>query len=200
VNLGSPPRLSGRVLVVGGGNVAMDAARSALRLGPDEVRVVYRRSRTEVPAHDWEVEEAAREGVQFSYLTAPVRVVERDGRASGLECRRMELGEGVFAGGDLVRGPSTAVHAMADGYRAAQAIRRYLEGMPMEAVAPPVKSAVAVGPPPEESEEAQPRVAVPQLTCADRAGCFDEVELGLDMAAAVAEARRCLRCGRERQE
>jgi 2-oxoacid:acceptor oxidoreductase delta subunit (pyruvate/2-ketoisovalerate family) len=73
VSMGEAPRIGGRVLVVGGGNTAIDAARTALRMGC-EVTVLYRRSRQEMPAHDREVEEAASEGVAFRFLAAPLRV------------------------------------------------------------------------------------------------------------------------------
>ncbi len=86
-------RLSGRVLVVGGGNTAIDCARTSLRLGAGEVRLLYRRTRAEMPASAMEIEEAEHEGVRMDFLVAPVRVVRRDGKLAGLECLRMELGE-----------------------------------------------------------------------------------------------------------
>ncbi|MCF8063414.1 MAG: FAD-dependent oxidoreductase [Deltaproteobacteria bacterium] len=93
VHAGDDRPLGGRVLVVGGGSAAMDAARTARRLG-SEVLVVYRRERRDMPADPQEVEEAAAEGVAFCFLTAPVRViVDRDGRMQGLECVRTRLGE-----------------------------------------------------------------------------------------------------------
>jgi heterodisulfide reductase subunit A-like polyferredoxin len=92
-NLGELSRLEGRVVVVGGGDVAIDAARSALRLGAGKVTVIYRRTRTEMPAREEEVEEALAEGVEFQYLTAPASIVTGQERLSGIECLRMELGE-----------------------------------------------------------------------------------------------------------
>ena len=85
--------LNGRVLVVGGGNTAIDCARTSLRLGAAEVRLLYRRTRAEMPANEVEIEEAELEGVHMDFLVAPTRVVLRDGRACGIECLRMELGE-----------------------------------------------------------------------------------------------------------
>ncbi len=87
--------IDGRVVVVGGGNTAIDCARTALRLGVDEVRVLYRRTRAEMPANDVEIDEAIHEGVVMDYLVAPTRVLRNgDGsRVAGLECIRMELGE-----------------------------------------------------------------------------------------------------------
>lgn len=82
------------VTVVGGGNVAMDAARCAKRLGAETVTVVYRRSEAEMPARAEEIHHAKEEGVEFCYLTAPVAVCEDDsGHAVGLRCVSMELGE-----------------------------------------------------------------------------------------------------------
>lgn len=82
------------VAVFGAGNVAMDSARTALRLGADTVRIIYRRSRDEMPARIEEVHHAEEEGVQFYLLTAPVRFIGDDtGWVKGVECLRMELGE-----------------------------------------------------------------------------------------------------------
>ena len=82
------------VVVFGAGNVAMDSARTALRLGADTVRIVYRRSRDEMPARIEEVHHAEEEGVQFHLLTAPVKFLGDDnGWVTGVECLRMELGE-----------------------------------------------------------------------------------------------------------
>ena len=82
------------VAVFGGGNVAMDSARTALRLGADEVHIVYRRSRDELPARLEEVENAEEEGIIFDYLTLPVRLIgDRRGWLAEIECLRMELGE-----------------------------------------------------------------------------------------------------------
>ena len=90
----TPLKRPARVAVFGGGNVAMDSARTALRLGADEVHIVYRRSREELPARLEEVENAEEEGVIFDFLTLPVRLIGDDrGWLSEIECRRMELGE-----------------------------------------------------------------------------------------------------------
>ncbi len=92
VNTGRPPAIGRRVAVIGGGNTAMDACRCAKRLGADEVTVVYRRSRAEMPAQPIEVEEAMEEGVQFAFLAAP-NAIEGEGKVERLVCERMELGE-----------------------------------------------------------------------------------------------------------
>lgn len=92
-----------RVAVVGGGNVAMDSARSAIRLGAEHVYIVYRRSMNELPARKEEVERAIEEGVEFCLLTNPTRILgynnaddkkdSRNGRVKGIECVKMTLGE-----------------------------------------------------------------------------------------------------------
>jgi glutamate synthase (NADPH) small chain len=93
-NWDTPVRVGSKVAVVGAGNVAMDAARSSLRLGADEVHIVYRRSRDEVPARLEEVEHAEEEGIIFDFLTNPIEVLGNEqGVVSGLRCIRMELGE-----------------------------------------------------------------------------------------------------------
>jgi len=90
----TPLKRSARVAVFGGGNVAMDSARTALRLGADEVHIVYRRSRDELPARLEEVENAEEEDVIFDFLTLPVQLVgDERGWLREIECRRMELGE-----------------------------------------------------------------------------------------------------------
>jgi glutamate synthase (NADPH/NADH) small chain len=82
------------VVVLGAGNVAMDSARTAMRLGADSVRIVYRRSREEMPARTAETHHAEEEGIEFLLLTNPTRFLGDDeGRVVGMECIRMELGE-----------------------------------------------------------------------------------------------------------
>ncbi|MGQ9627025.1 MAG: NADPH-dependent glutamate synthase [Anaerolineae bacterium] len=90
----TPIKIKRRVAVVGAGNVAMDASRCALRLGAEEVYIVYRRSRQEVPARAEEVENAEEEGVIFKFLTNPVEIYgDEKGWVRGMKCIRMELGE-----------------------------------------------------------------------------------------------------------
>ena len=93
IHLGKSLKIGRRTAVIGGGNVAIDAARSAIRLGAQSVGVYYRRSRREMPAIPEEVEEAIREGVKIHFLSSPVKIIERGERAVGLECVRMRLGE-----------------------------------------------------------------------------------------------------------
>jgi len=92
VNLGRARSPGRRVVVIGGGNVAIDAARAAKRLEAAEVTVVYRRSEKEMPAYPEEIEAAREEGITLAYLTAPVSIQSRDGRVTGLEGLRTELG------------------------------------------------------------------------------------------------------------
>jgi glutamate synthase (NADPH/NADH) small chain len=90
----TPLKRGSHVAVFGGGNVAMDAARTALRLGADEVHIVYRRSRSEMPARLEEIENAEEEGVTFDYLTLPTKLIGNEaGWLTEVECLRMELGE-----------------------------------------------------------------------------------------------------------
>ncbi|HNU93375.1 MAG TPA: FAD-dependent oxidoreductase, partial [Bacillota bacterium] len=90
----TPVRIGKRVAVVGAGNVAMDAARTSLRLGAEDVKIVYRRSRTEMPARLEEIENAEEEGVQMFLLTNPVRIIsDSKGGVGAMECIKMELGE-----------------------------------------------------------------------------------------------------------
>lgn len=93
INLGQDIPKGKKVVVVGGGNVAMDCVRSALRVGFEDVNLVYRRSKKEMPADPVEVMEAEEEGVKFHMLTAPKRLISENGKVKGLECVRMELGE-----------------------------------------------------------------------------------------------------------
>ncbi len=92
VALGEKVHIGDSVLVLGGGNSAMDAARTSIRLGAKKVTVVYRRTRNEMPANAWEIEEAEEEGVEFLYLAAPMEC-QGDESVNGLVCQQMELGE-----------------------------------------------------------------------------------------------------------
>ncbi|MGA2517034.1 MAG: FAD-dependent oxidoreductase [Thermodesulfobacteriota bacterium] len=94
INQGRDPYPEGkRVVVVGGGNVAIDCVRSSFRIGKPDVNLVYRRTKKEMPADRVEIHDAEEEGVKFHYLCNPVRIVEKEGKVVGVECIRMELGE-----------------------------------------------------------------------------------------------------------
>jgi len=93
VNLDQEVTVGEKVLVIGGGNVAIDSAMVVRRLGGRQVTILYRRSREEMPADPWEIEEAEEEGIAFQFLTTPTRVLGENGQATGLQCLHMELGE-----------------------------------------------------------------------------------------------------------
>lgn len=253
-----------RVIVVGGGDVAIDAARCAIRLGSREVTILYRRSREEMPARDEEVEFAEEEGVNIKFLSAPVRIVGKDGRVTGVECIEMELGEpdesgrrkpvpkegseflieadivisaigqypdlsflpdeikktkwgivvdentgatsmkGVFAGGDVVSGPSIVIEAVAWGRRASYAIDAYIHGkeVSFDPVEKDINRAIASW---EDIEimkrnkvlsgiDREERRKINYLPIGERISTFKEVEIGFDDRDAVEEAKRCLSC------
>jgi NADPH-dependent glutamate synthase beta subunit-like oxidoreductase len=98
-NSGETVEVGKKVVVIGGGNVAVDAARTALaackalRTGAEDVTILYRRSRDEMPAIPWEVNEGEKEGVKIEFLVSPKKIVGHEGRACAVECVRMELGE-----------------------------------------------------------------------------------------------------------
>lgn len=92
VNLDKPKKPGNKVIVIGGGNSAIDAARTALRLGSD-VTIAYRRTRQEMPANEEEIEDAEQEGIKIHYLAAPSKVIGKNGKVTGLECIKMKLGK-----------------------------------------------------------------------------------------------------------
>ncbi len=94
INLGRDPYPEGKkVVVVGGGNVAIDCVRSSFRIGKPDVNLVYRRSKAEMPADPVEIKDAEDEKVNFHYLCNPTKILEKNGKVIGVECLRMELGE-----------------------------------------------------------------------------------------------------------
>jgi NADH-quinone oxidoreductase subunit F len=94
VNLGKEVKIGKRVGIIGGGNAAVDSARVANRLpGCEKVTIIYRRTKTEMPAFEEEVESALEEGIDIRFLTAPVKVLRDNGKLTGIECIRMEMGE-----------------------------------------------------------------------------------------------------------
>jgi len=267
VHLSRPPELGARVVIIGGGNSAVDASRVALRdKNVKKVTILYRRTKKEMPAYSEEVEAALEEGVRIEFLAAPARVRTKDGRVTGVECLRMKLGEkdasgrakpvpipgsefmvpadtlvlalseraytpylkdsdglilspewgtiiadratmattrpGVFAGGDVVTGPSSVVEAIAAGKTAAQSIEDYLEGRPLARARQLTRPSRYVEPvtlKEEEIEQAK-RPKMPHLAPGRRKTLHDEVELGFTRDVAVREARRCLRCDLETED
>ena len=93
MNTGKKVNIGKRIAIIGGGNVAIDAARTLIRLKPDAVNVLYRRSREEMPANPWEVQQAEKEGIMFHFLVAPKKIVGDFTGLKAVECIRMKLGE-----------------------------------------------------------------------------------------------------------
>jgi len=239
------------IAVIGGGNAALDAARTAKRLGAD-VTIFYRRTRKEMPADSKEIDAAIEEGIKLDFLSQPVKFIDKRGEVSGIKLQRMRLGEqddsgrrrpvpingsefnveidnvivaigqkpssdwlkkdinlskwgtidtdevslavdksGVFAGGDVVRGPSTVIEAIADGKRAALSIDAYIGGKELEIENEPS----ACNFPDPISYVKDKRRKVPTISIEERVTSFDEVELGFDEETALEEAKRCLNCG-----
>lgn len=256
VNLGHQVKLGKTVAVIGGGNTAIDSARTALRLGAKKVIILYRRTKDAMPASEYEIHEAVAEGIEIRELVAPVRFLAgKDGSVAQIECIRMRLGEfdksgrrksvpyegtnfilevntvipavsqytdlpfirkdeitvtpwgtfvidedtqmttmaGVFAGGDVTRGPDTVIQAIADGKRAAISIDKYLGGKGILNKGKPIDI-------PDQFDEdeivAHERFPMEILDPEKRAGSFDEVVLGYHKLNAMAEAMRCLHCDR----
>jgi NADH-quinone oxidoreductase subunit F len=262
-NLRDKQLAKGRVGVIGGGNSAIDAARMALRLKDvDEVTILYRRTRGEMPAFAEEIEAADQEGIRIQTLVAPIRVISRNGRLEGLECIRNELGDadesgrrrpvplegtehivdldtlivaigedsgidavspakasrvettrwntvradnrtmqtnrpGVFAAGDVVRGPNTVVDAIADGKKAAVIIERFLKKEPLVQPVSAGLPQVYVEPVLDEGAQGEKRAETPRASAEWRKRNFAEVEVTLSQAEAKREALRCLRCDLE---
>jgi len=267
IHLGRPVELGGRVVVIGGGNSAVDAARVALRnKNVRKITILYRRTRKEMPAYPEEVEAALEEGVKIEYLVAPTWVLTKDGRVTGVRCQKMKLGEkdesgrpkpvpiegseflvdvdtlilalseraytpylkesdglslspkwgtivvdpatmattrpGVFAGGDVVTGPSSVVDAIAAGKAAAEAIDCYLEGRPLVRARKLTRPSLYVQPVELKEDELQQakRSKMPHLPPSKRKTMHEEIELGFTREVAVREARRCLRCELETED
>lgn len=89
----NPTQGKGKLIVIGGGNAAIDSARVGWRMGFDEVYILYRRTKKEMPANPWEIDAAEHEGVILQYLAAPVEILGKDGKVVGMKCIKMELGE-----------------------------------------------------------------------------------------------------------
>ena len=258
VKWNGPPSLNGVVAVVGGGNTAIDAARTAHRCGAKKVVLLYRRTRTEMPAEDEEIEDAIREGIELQFLVTPKKAVVEGKKLLGLECCKMTLGEsdasgrprpveitgseflfeadwvisaigqdqnllglanksfgaikltkgngidadpetfqtnvaGVFAGGDVVTGPATAVEAIAAGRKTAMAIDAYLSSRK-------VHKPVAQGTVPETLRaindgalKSSERVSIAEVAPSQR--CMDaEDSMTIDEGKLSLEAHRCLDC------
>ncbi len=247
-----------RVLVIGGGNVAVDCARVALRCGATEVTLSSLESMDELPAHPWEIEEALDEGIVAMCSYGPKEVLVEDGRVTGmrlqsclsvfdaqgrfapqfgddftdLECDAVvfaigqapDLAElvggsdllltergllpvdgalmttqvrGVFACGEVVTGPGSAIASIASGHEAAISIQRHLDGQSLSEgrvyrpvpIYPRYQKASLDG-----VESSRRRVKMPMAKGSERARDFRQVELGMTRVEGLAEAARCLRC------
>lgn len=93
VSLGNAPVIGKTVAVIGGGNTAMDACRTAVRLGAEKVYVIYRRTRNEMPAEELEITEATEEGVEFKFLNNPIEFIGENGKLKAVNLQKMKLGE-----------------------------------------------------------------------------------------------------------
>ncbi|MCL2494031.1 MAG: FAD-dependent oxidoreductase [Oscillospiraceae bacterium] len=254
VNLGEAVQAGSNVVVIGGGNTAIDSARTALRLGAEKVTILYRRTRDAMPANEMEIHEALEEGIELAELASPVRFLGDDeGNVVGIECEAMALGtfgpdgrrkavasgkppfviecdmvipaisqkadlafaegvertrwdtlvfdrdsmaasmDGVFAGGDVVRGPDTAIQAIADGKKAAAAIDKYLGGAGILNRG----AEIGINFKGDEDEIVElPRYPMELMSPEKRKCCFDEVAPGYHKLTAIAESMRCLHCER----
>jgi NADH-quinone oxidoreductase subunit F len=255
VNLRKDVKIGESVVVIGGGNTAIDSARTALRLGAKYVTLLYRRTIDMMPAYKGEVEEAIEEGIEIVEMVQPIKFVGRDGMVFKVVCNRMELGEfdssgrrksvyrdgvtfevqadlvipaisqqadlpfvsaenigltpwgtftvneetmmttqeGVFAGGDIIRGPDTVIQAIADGKKAAMTIDRYLGGRGILNKG----EEIHIQPKVDEDEVAElKRYPLDMLPLDKRRNGFEEVVLGYHKLTAMAEAMRCLHCER----
>lgn len=254
-SLGERVEIGRRVVVIGGGNVAMDVARTARRLGAEEVHIACLEARPEMPAHPWEIEEALEEGIILHTSWGPKSFLGRDGRVTGVELMQctqvfdeegrfspqynpqvtqtlpadtvlVAIGQaadlsfldentglqvnrgliaadsltlatslpGVFACGDVVRGPSSVVEAVASGHEVAETVKRYLSGMDLGAGRTAEKPE-KLGPPENVVPFPARRVKQPQAPPEERIKDFREVYQGYTREMAIEEARRCLNCG-----
>jgi len=258
VNEGKDIALKDKVLVVGGGNVAVDVALTALRVGAKEVTLACLESRKEMPANPWEIEMALEEGVKLMPSWGPHRIIGDNGKVSGMELLRctsvfdeegnfsptfaniketvaadqvilaigqapdlsfvedkgplrVEKGligideetqktdaQGVFAGGDIAKAPSTIIDAIAAGRRAASSIDMFLGGdgnieetlVEMQPLEP------ATGRRDKGFADLK-REEMPLMPLSERHNGFREIELGLSHDQAINEAKRCLHCDLE---
>ena len=254
----------GKVGVIGGGNSAIDAARMAIRQNDVEsVTIFYRRTREEMPAFGEEIEAADQEGIKIITLVTPSKVIASDGRLTGLECVKNELGDidssgrrrpvpiqnteyivgldtlivaigedsgidaiaparmsriettkwntvksnpqtlltnrpGVFAGGDVVRGPNTVIEAIADGKKAAIMIDRFIRNEQMIQPSEPYIPSIYIEPAISADEIiSNKRIETQRAPAEWRKRNFAEVEVSLSIDEATCEAKRCLRCDLE---
>ena len=262
--LNGKPELNGTVAIVGGGNTAIDAARTVLRCGADKVKIVYRRSVNEMPAHHEEIETAKKEGIEMLFLTNPKSIITEKNRLKSIECLKMRLedpevpGErprpvpingsefildcdwligaigqkvdtaftnsdndielekwgtiivnentfetskpGVFAGGDVVTGPYTAISSIAQGKNAALSIDEFLQNgkNKKKKNGEFLSFKHKFGEIPEREFSCMPKIPrekMPELSISKRKNNFKEVELGFSDSQSLKETYRCMECG-----
>ncbi len=252
---GLKPELGDRTLVIGGGNVAIDVARTARRLGASKVYMACLESRAEMPAWKWEIEEAEEEGIEILNSWGPKAILEKDGKVAGIEFKRctrvfddqgrfnpqcdeteikkvevdsvivtigqkadlacleqtpvtVERGRlvcdrssmstsewGVFACGEVMTGPGSAIQAVATGHDAARVISHFFETGEMLKLEN--KTAETIGELPAKTAARArrfERVDVNLLDSSERVRDFSPIEPGYTEAEALAESRRCLAC------
>ena len=256
VNLGKEIDVSNmNVVIIGGGNTAIDAARVAIRKGAQEVTIIYRRRIEDMPADKREVRDALEEGIKIIELVAPVQIHGKDKKATEMECIKMELGpfdssgrrkpvpvedykftihadliipavsqysdlpfinkdeleltkwgtfvtnpdtlmtrlDGVFAGGDVVRGSDVVITAITDGKNAAKNIDLYLGGQGILNTGEEIEIPKAHD---QEELVEHERFRMRYLNPEERKINFKEVCTGYHKLNALAESMRCLRCDR----
>jgi len=253
INKGELVNIGKNVFVVGGGNVAIDVALTAKRMGAKEVHMVCLEKRHEMPAHKWEIDQAVEEGIKIHNTWGPKRIITEEGAVSGIECKRcsevfdddgrfnpcydefithifdadtiilaigqamdtsflkcqggMELFmdgrikvdpitletsmKGVFAGGDVVTGPKTAIDAIHQGQVAAESILRFFEGRDLKAGRLAKEDKLVEDIPLFIEKKA--RVVIPENPVDKRTG-FSEVYRCISEKDAIEEAKRCLSC------
>ncbi len=253
-NSNKKAKIGSQVIVIGGGNAAIDAARAALRQGAKQVSIVYRRSEEQMPATEDEIEEARKEKIQIRILAAPVSIEKHDSRLR-MTFQNMKLGpvdtsgrpkpvpiegstffidtdtvipaigqrptfpktaprnvskwgtidvnektnmtksKGIFAGGDVVLGPSSVIESIAEGRKLASQIDRHFGGDGnIEQVFAPAEDKTNLKV--IEPEGTAARVRIPSIAVKKRSP-KREVELCLSQSAAIKETKRCLNCDLE---
>ena len=248
---GEEVRIGNSPIVIGGGNVAIDVARSLRRLGADNVRIACLESHRNMPAHLWEIKDAVDEGIELYTSVGPKKIVLDKGAVRGLECAgcrttfdedgrfapdirpaeeqvidgdaiilavgqepdleflKGELAveknkllvdpvtlatsmEGVFAAGDLVLGPASAVEAIGQAHEAAISIDRFILGEDMKSGR---ERDEETAPLPQRRIDKLPRLEMDRIDMKKRLSSFAEYEEGYTEEMAVSEAERCLNCG-----
>ncbi|MEE9443570.1 MAG: FAD-dependent oxidoreductase [candidate division Zixibacteria bacterium] len=249
--LSREPKLTGKVIVIGGGNVGIDAAMTANRLGADEVTLVCLESRIEMPAHDWEIEQAEQEGITIENSWGPRKFISDGDKLTGVEfirCTRVfdeqkrfnpqydenknkeivadavivaigqgvdeklnsyfndklginiaqvtdsQLSENIFVAGDIVRGPTSVIDAIAEGRKAADLIDIFLEGDGIIETdfnnSEYEYSRIEI--PHEDFQHS--RISVESVNSKQRKNNFDLITSTMDEKQACLESRRCLQC------